>query len=197
MAGTISPLAGKPVPASMLVNVPRLMTDYFVQQPDPSVPEQRVAFGTSGHRGSAFDAAFNEAHILATTQAICLYRRQNNIDGPLFVGIDTHALSEAALASAVEVLAANDVTTMLDVANGYTPTPLISHAILTHNRGRSSGLADGIVITPSHDPPEDGGFKYNPPNRGPADTDVTRWVQDRANELLRAKNEGVKRVLFE
>src|SRR5882762_5530303 len=155
MTGRISPLAGKPVPSSMLVNVPRLMTAYFGQQPDPSVPEQRVAFGTSGHRGSAFDAAFNEAHILATTQAICLYRRQNNIDGPLFVGIDTHALSEAALASAVEVLAANDVTTMLDVAGGYTPTPLISHAVLSYNRGRSSGFADGVVVTPSHNPPED------------------------------------------
>src|SRR6195256_1360960 len=143
MTGRISPLAGKPVPSSMLVNVPRLMTDYFVRQPDPSVASQRVTFGTSGHRGSAFDAAFNEAHILATTQAICLYRRQNGIDGPHFVGIDTHALSEAAFASAVEVLAANDVTTMLDIAGGYTPTPLISHAILTHNRGRSTGLADG------------------------------------------------------
>ena len=167
MTGRISPLAGKPVPASMLVNVPRLMTAYFVQQPDPSVASQRVAFGTSGHRGSAFDAAFNEAHILATTQAICLYRREKGIDGPLFVGIDTHALSEAALASAVEVLAANGVTTMLDAAGGYTPTPLISHAILTYNRGRSSGLADGIVITPSHNPPEDGGFKYNPPMAAP------------------------------
>src|SRR5205814_9752281 len=137
---------------------------YFVQQPDASIPAQRVAFGTSGHRGSAFDTSFNEAHVLACTQAHCLYRRQNGIDGPLFVGIDTHALSEAALASAVEVLAANSVTTMLDAAGGYTPTPLISHAILTHNRGRNSGLADGIVITPSHNPPEDGGFKYNPPN---------------------------------
>src|ERR1700704_3070497 len=203
MAGTISPLAGKPVPASMLVNVPRLMTDYFVQQPDPSVPEQRVAFGTSGHRGSAFDAAFNEAHILATTQAICLYRRQNNIDGPLFVGIDTHALSEAAFASAVEVLAANDVTTMLDAAGGYTPTPLISHAILTHNRGRSSGLADGIVITPSHNPPEDGGFKYNPPSGGPAGTSATKWIEDRANELIatglhgaRGSNSQIKRISY-
>src|ERR1700704_1250552 len=194
MAGTISPLAGKPVPASMLVNVPRLMTDYFVQQPDPSVPEQRVAFGTSGHRGSAFDAAFNEAHILATTQAICLYRRQNNIDGPLFVGIDTHALSEAAFASAVEVLAANDVTTMLDIAGGYTPTPLISHAILTHNRGRSSGLADGIVITPSHNPPEDGGFKYNPPSGGPPDTPRTRAIQNRANAFMAADLIEVKRI---
>src|SRR5882672_2913787 len=197
MAGTISPLAGKPVPASMLVNVPRLMTAYFAQQPDPSVPEQRVAFGTSGHRGSAFDAAFNEAHILATTQAICLYRRQNNIDGPLFVGIDTHALSEAALASAVEVLAANDVTTMLDAAGGYTPTPVISHAILTHNKGRSSGLADGIVVTPSHNPPEDGGFKYNPPHGGPADSHVTGWIQDTANRILDDALATVTRVPFE
>src|SRR5258708_18155025 len=144
MTGRRSPLAGKPIPSSLLVNVPRLMTAHFAQHPDPSVPEQRVAFGTSGHRGSAFDAAFNEAHILATTQAICLYRRQNNIDGPLFVGIDTHALSEAALASAVEVLTANNVTTMLDIAGGYTPTPLISHAILTHNSGRSRGLAHAL-----------------------------------------------------
>src|SRR5258706_15941546 len=196
MAGTISPLAGKPVPASMLVNVPRLMTDYFVQQPDPSVPEQIVAFGTSGHRGSAFDAAFNEAHILATTQAICLYRRQNGIDGPLFVGIDTHALSEAALASALELLAANGVATMLDSAGGYTPTPLISHAILTHNRGRSSGLADGIVITPSHNPPEDGGFKYNPPNGGPADVDATNWIERTANELLANGLKGVERLPY-
>src|SRR3977135_1517461 len=196
MAGTISPLAGKPVPASMLVNVPRLMTDYFHQQPDACVPEHRVAFGTSGHRGSAFDAAFNEAHILATTQAICLYRHQNNIDGPLFVGIDTHALSEAALASAVEVLAANDVTTMLDIAGGYTPTPLISHAILTHNRGRSSGLADGIVITPSHNPPEDGGFKYNPPNGGPADVDATKLIERTANEFLAAGLKGVNRIPY-
>lgn len=196
MAGRISPLAGKPVPASMLVNVPRLMTDYFVQQPDPSVSSQRVAFGTSGHRGSAFDAAFNEAHILATTQAICLYRRQNGIDGPLFVGIDTHALSEAALASAVEVLAANGVTTMLDTAGGYTPTPLVSHAILAHNRLRSSGLADGIVITPSHNPPEDGGFKYNPPNGGPADVDATNWIEHTANEILTSGLKGVSRISY-
>src|SRR5713226_6335094 len=196
MAGRVSPLAGKPVPSSMLVNVPRLMTAYFVQQPDPSVPAQRVAFGTSVHRGSAFDAAFNEAHILATTQAICLYRREKGIDGPLFVGIDTHALSEAALASAVEVLAANDVTTMLDIAGGYTPTPLISHAILTHNKGRSRGLADGIVITPSHNPPEDGGFKYNPPNGGPADVDATNWIERAANEFLASGLKGVNRMPY-
>src|SRR6266700_5374973 len=196
MAGRVSPLAGKPVPSSMLVNVPRLMTAYFVQQPDPSVPSQRVAFGTSGHRGSAFDAAFNEAHILATTQAICLYRREKGIDGPLFVGIDTHALSEAALASAVEVLADNGVTTMLDAADGYTPTPLISHAILTYNKLRRSGLADGIVITPSHNPPEDGGFKYNPPNGGPADSATTKWIQDKANELIASGLKEVKRLPF-
>jgi phosphoglucomutase len=180
----------------MLVNVPRLMTAYFVEQPDPSVPEQRVAFGTSGHRGSALDAAFNEAHILATTQAICLYRRGKGIDGPLFLGIDTHALSEAARASAIEVLAANDVTTMLDAAGGYTPTPLISHAILTHNKGRSSGLADGIVVTPSHNPPEDGGFKYNPPNGGPADVDATNWIERTANDFLANGMKGVNRIPY-
>jgi phosphoglucomutase len=196
MTGRISPLAGKPVVASMLVNVPRLITAYFVQQPDPSVASQRVAFGTSGHRGSAFDVAFNEAHILAITQSICLYRREKGIDGPLFLGIDTHALSEAALASAVEVLAANNVTTMLDAAGGYTPTPLISHAILTHNKGRSGGLADGIVITPSHNPPEDGGFKYNPPKGGPADVDATNWIEHRANEFLASGLKGVYRIPY-
>ena len=197
MAGRISPLAGKPVPSSMLVNVPRLMTAYFVREPDPSVPAQRVAFGTSGHRGSAFDTAFNEAHILATTQAICLYRRQNGIDGPHFVGIDTHALSEAALASAVEVLAANNVTTMFDSAGRYTPTPLISHAILTYNKGRSSGFADGVVVTPSHNPPEDGGFKYNGPNGGPADVDATNWIERTANEFLANGLKGVNRMPYE
>jgi phosphoglucomutase len=181
----------------MLVNVPRLMTAYFVQRPDPSVPAQRVAFGTSGHRGSAFDAAFNEAHILATTQAICLYRSQNGIDGPHFVGIDTHALSEAALATALEVLAANNVTTMLDSAGGYTPTPLISHAILTYNRGRSSGFADGVVATPSHNPPEDGGFKYNSRNGGPADVDATNWIERTANEFLANGLKGVNRIPYE
>jgi phosphoglucomutase len=181
----------------MLVNVPRLMTAYFVQEPDPSVASQRVTFGTSGHRGSAFDAAFNEAHILATAQAICLYRRQNGIDGPHFVGIDTHALSEAALASALEVLAANGVTTMLDAAGGYTPTPLISHAILTYNRGRSGGFADGVVVTPSHNPPEDGGFKYNGPNGGPADVDATNWVERTANEFLANGLKGVNRIPYE
>jgi phosphoglucomutase len=196
MAGKISPLAGKPVPPSLLVNVPRLVTAYFTERPDPAVAEQRVSFGTSGHRGSAFDAAFNEAHILATTQAICLYRRQQGIDGPLFVGIDTHALSEAALASTVEVLVANGVTTMLDAEGGYTPTPLISHAILTYNKDRRSGLADGIVITPSHNPPEDGGFKYNPPNGGPADVAATNWIQRAANDFLANSLEGVKRIPY-
>jgi phosphoglucomutase len=194
MAGTISPLAGKPVTSSMLLNVPRLMTAYFALQPDVAVAGQRVSFGTSGHRGSAFDTAFNEAHILATTQAICIYRANNGIDGPLFVGIDTHALSEGALASAIEVLAANGVTTMLDSRGGYTPTPLISHAILTYNKGRTGGLADGIVITPSHNPPEDGGFKYNPPNGGPADVAATDWIQRTANEFLAAGLAGVKRM---
>lgn len=196
MSGRVSPLAGKPVPASMLVNVPRLTTAYFVQQPDPTIPAQRVAFGTSGHRGSSFDCAFNEAHILAAAQAICAYRKMKGIDGPLFVGIDTHALSEPALASTVEVLAANGVTTMLDARDSYTPTPLVSHAILTYNSGRKTGLADGIVITPSHNPPEDGGFKYNPPDGGPADTDVTGWVQRGANELIENKLRDVRRIAF-
>ena len=196
MAGTLSPLAGKPVTPDMLVNVPRLMTAYFTQQPDPTVPEQRVSFGTSGHRGSAFATAFNEAHILAITQAICLYRTMQGIDGPLFLGIDTHALSESARASALEVLAANGVPTMLDSRDGYTPTPLISHAILKHNEGRDRGLADGIVITPSHNPPEDGGFKYNPPNGGPADVDVTNWIQNTANEFLAKNLKEVKRIHY-
>src|SRR3984893_12519488 len=160
----MDPRAGKPVESSMLANIPRLMTAYYTRRPDPAVREQRVAFGTSGHRGSAFDSAFNVAHILAITQAICLYRQQQGIDGPLFLGIDTHALSESAFASALEVLTANGVHVMIDDRDGYTPTPAISHAILTYNRGRMNGLADGIVVTPSHNPPEDGGFKYNPPN---------------------------------
>ena len=181
----------------MLVNVPRLMTAYYALRPDPAVREQRVAFGTSGHRGSAFDARFNEAHILAITQAICLYRRQHGIDGPLFLGIDTHALSESAFASALEVLAANDVTVMIDAADGYTPTPAVSHAILTYNRGRTRGLADGIVVTPSHNPPEDGGFKYNPPHGGPAGTEITRWMEDEANRLLTGDLTAVRRVPFE
>jgi phosphoglucomutase len=192
-----SPLAGTPADPSRLVNVPRLMTAYYARRPDPAVREQRVAFGTSGHRGSAFATAFNEAHILAISQAICEYRREQRIDGPLFLGIDTHALSESAFASALEVLAANGVDVMIDDRGGYTPTPVVSHAILTYNRGRARGLGDGIVVTPSHNPPEDGGFKYNPPHAGPADSDVTGRIQDTANALLAAGLEGVKRIPFE
>jgi len=191
------PRAGQPAEPSMLVNIPRLMTAYYTGRPDPSVREQRVVFGTSGHRGSALDSGFNEAHILAITQAICLYRQRQRIDGPLFLGIDTHALSESACASALEVLAANRVDVMIDDRDGYTPTPVISHAILTHNHGRTGGLADGIVVTPSHNPPEDGGFKYNPPNGGPADSQVTGWIQDRANALLANGLTGLKRIPFE
>ena len=193
----ISPDAGKPAKASNLVNVPRLVTAYYTKVPDPSVPEQRVAFGTSGHRGSAFNSAFNEWHILAISQAICLQRKQQQIDGPLFLGMDTHALSVPALASALEVLAANGVEVMISEGAEYTPTPAISHAILTYNRGRKTGLADGIVITPSHNPPHDGGFKYNPPNGGPADEVVTNWIQAKANEFLKAQLDGVKRVSLE
>jgi len=193
----VSPLAGKPAEASMLVNVPRLITAYYTELPDPSVPAQRVAFGTSGHRGSAFDKAFNEWHILAISQAICLYREQQKIDGPLFLGMDTHALSEPALASALEVLAANGVEVMLAEGDEYTPTPAISHAILTYNRGRKTGLADGIVITPSHNPPNDGGFKYNPPNGGPAESVVTNWIEAKANEFLQNGLLGLKRIPYE
>jgi phosphoglucomutase len=188
---SISPLAGKPVDPAMLVNIPQLITAYYVDAPDPGIPEERVAFGTSGHRGSAFKKGFNEAHILATSQAICLYRRLHNIDGPLFMGMDTHALSVPAFATALEVLAANGTTVMIADNNEYTPTPAISHAILTYNRGRKTGLADGIVITPSHNPPEDGGFKYNPPSGGPAGSDITAWIENKANELL---TEGVRKV---
>ena len=193
----VTPLAGKPAESSMLVNVPGLITAYYTETPDPSAPEQRVAFGTSGHRGSAFRKAFNEWHILAITQAICLYRRQQKIDGPLFLGMDTHALSAPALASALEVLAANGVEVMLAEKEEYTPTPVISHAILTYNRGRRTGLADGIVITPSHNPPHDGGFKYNPPNGGPAETGVTGWIEAKANEFLDAGLQGVNRIPYE
>jgi phosphoglucomutase len=192
----VSPLAGKPVEPWMLVNIPRLITAYYAERPDPEIREQRVAFGTSGHRGSAFNKAFNEAHILAISQAICDYRTQQPIDGPLFLGMDTHALSEPAFATALEVLAANGVDVMIDRDRGYTPTPVISHAILTYNRGRKTGLADGIVITPSHNPPEDGGFKYNPPHGGPADTEVTRWIEDRANALLAGDWQGVSRLPY-
>jgi phosphoglucomutase len=194
MSQKINPLAGKPAPKSVLVDVPKLLAAYHDLKPDPSVPEQRVAFGTSGHRGSSFDRSFNEWHILATTQAICEYRATKNIDGPLFIGIDTHALSAPALESALEVLAANGVQTMISPNGEFTPTPAISHAILVYNRGRESGLSDGIVVTPSHNPPDNGGFKYNPPNGGPADTDVTGWIQKRANALLEEKLRDVKRV---
>jgi phosphoglucomutase len=197
MSERISPLAGKPVPRSLLVNVPRLVTAYFALVPDPAIVAQRVAFGTSGHRGSAFSTAFNEAHILAITQAVCLYRRHAGTDGPLFLGMDTHALSEAAFASAIEVLAADGVETMIDEHGGYTPTPVISHAILSHNRDRKTGLADGIVISPSHNPPDEGGFKYNPPNGGPADVDVTGWIEKTANEFLAKKLDGVARIPYE
>jgi phosphoglucomutase len=181
----------------MLVNVPRLVTAYFTGEPDPTVPAQRVAFGTSGHRGSAFDNAFNEAHILTISQAICQQRSRNGITGPLFIGVDTHALSQPALASALEVFAANDVDVMLDERDGYTPTPVISHAILGYNKDRQSGLADGIVITPSHNPPEDGGFKYNPPNGGPADTNVTTWIERTANALLETDLDGLRRIPYD
>jgi phosphoglucomutase len=190
----ISPLAGKPAPLAILVNVPLLVTAYYTGVPDPAVGAQRVAFGTSGHRGSSLKLAFNEGHILAITQAICLYRTSKNICGPLFLGLDTHALSVPACATALEVLAANGVEVMLAEGDEYTPTPVISHAILTYNRGRKDGLADGIVITPSHNPPHDGGFKYNPPSGGPADTIVTGWIEAKANELLAARLVGVKRI---
>ena len=189
---SLDPNAGKPAQPSMLVNVPRLITAYYTGRPDLAVRAQRVAFGTSGHRGSSFALSFNEAHILAITQAICQYRKQEGITGPLFLAMDTHALSDPAWVSALEVLAANGVDTMIDSAGGYTPTPALSHAILTYNRGRADGLADGIVITPSHNPPEDGGFKYNPPNGGPADTGATRRIEDRANELLEG---GLRKIL--
>ncbi|MEV4549925.1 phosphoglucomutase (alpha-D-glucose-1,6-bisphosphate-dependent) [Nonomuraea wenchangensis] len=193
--------AGQPAQPADLVDVPRLVTSYYALRPDPAEAGQRVAFGTSGHRGSAFGAAFNEGHILATSQAICEYRREQGTDGPLFLGIDTHALSEPARVSALEVFAANDVDVLIDTRDGYTPTPAISHAILRHNRGRhnqgrSSGLADGVVVTPSHNPPADGGFKYNPPNGGPAGTDATGWIQDRANQLLADGLKEVRRVPY-
>jgi phosphoglucomutase len=197
MAAEVSPLAGKTVQPSMLVNVPRLVTAYFSGRPDPAIPAQRVSFGTSGHRGSSFNNAFNEAHILSISQALCDHRRAVGINGPLFIGIDTHALAEPALVSALEVFAANDVTVMIDEQDGYTPTPVISHAILTYNKGRTSGLADGVVITPSHNPPEDGGFKYNPPNGGPADTDITAAIERAANAFLEGSLAGVKRVSYD
>jgi len=193
----ISPLAGKPADPSLLINVPRLVTAYYTGRADPAVPAQRVSFGTSGHRGSSLDNAFNEAHILAMTQAICVYRKQQSINGPLYIGMDTHALSEPAFASALEVLVANGVEVMVDADNGYTPTPVISHAILSYNRGRKDGLADGIVITPSHNPPRFGGFKYDPPHGGPADTHVTQWIEQQANKLIAEDLHGVVRIPFE
>jgi phosphoglucomutase len=191
-----SALAGKPAPPSMLANIPKLVTTYYTNHPDPGEKSQLVEFGTSGHRGSAFNNTFNEDHILAVTQAICEYRKKNGINGPLFLGKDTHALSEPSFATALEVLAANEVVVLVQADWGYTPTPVISHAILVHNRHESS-LADGIVITPSHNPPEDGGIKYNPPGGGPADTHVTAWIQDRANQFLRGGMQGIRRIPFE
>jgi len=193
----INPRAGQLAVASDLVDVPKLITAYYEDRPDPHVPNQRVVFGTSGHRGSSFDRSFNQWHILAISQSLCLYRQQRGIDGPLFLGVDTHALSRPALASAMEVLAANGVEVMLAQHDEYTPTPVISHAILTYNHGRKTGLSDGIVITPSHNPPECGGFKYNPPHGGPAEEQITSWIEAKANELLTANLNGVKRILFE
>ena len=192
-----SPYAGKTLPHDMLVDLPLLIDAYYNTQPNPTVPEQSVSFGTSGHRGSSFNGSFNEQHVLAISQAICDYRKSLGTDGPLFLGIDTHALSEPAQITAVEVLAANGVTLMLAKGGEYTPTPAISHAILTHNQGRTSGLADGIVITPSHNPPDNGGFKYNPTNGGPADSEITTWIQNRANQLLRDGLRGVKRLVYQ
>ncbi|MEO6025852.1 MAG: phosphoglucomutase (alpha-D-glucose-1,6-bisphosphate-dependent) [Candidatus Binatia bacterium] len=191
-----SPLAGTPADPSTLVDLPKLLTAYYTERPDPAVAAERVAFGTSGHRGSSFDRSFNETHILAITQAIYLYRKTQGTDGPLFIGIDTHALSEPAFASALEVLAANGVTVMVDAGGGYVPTPVISHAILGYNRGRKTGLADGIVVTPSHNPPPAGGFKYNPPHGGPADSAATTWIENQANAFIADELRGVVRVSF-
>lgn len=193
----ISPFAGKQIDPSMLVDLPKLITAYYSETPDPTQPEQRIAFGTSGHRGSPFKRSFNESHILAITQAICLYRKEQKIDGPLFLGIDTHALSIPAMTSALEVLAANGIDVMIAENEEYTPTPVISHAILTYNRNRKTGLADGIVITPSHNPPSEGGFKYNPPNGGPADRAVTNWIESKANAFLEKKLTGIQKIPYE
>ena len=192
----LSPLAGKPAPDSLIINVPRLITAYFTEHPDPQERAHRVAFGTSGHRGVSLKRSFNEDHVLAVTQAVCEYRKSKGITGPLFVGMDTHALSEPAQATALEVFAANEVEVRIARGGGYTPTPVISHAILGYNRGRSAGLADGVVITPSHNPPDNGGYKYNPPHGGPADTDVTKVIEDRANALLAEGNKGVRRISY-
>ena len=194
---SLHPLAGKPVPVTARIDIPKLISAYYTVHPDPENSAQKVSFGTSGHRGSSLNGTLNQAHILATTQAICDYRKKNGIDGPLFIGKDTHALSEPCFISALEVLAANQVITMIAADGGYTPTPVISHAILTYNRRKSKGVADGIVITPSHNPPEDGGFKYNPPSGGPADAQITKWVQERANQLMSNKNKDVKRIIYE
>jgi len=194
---TASERAGRLADPSMLVDIQRLVAAYYDERPDPAIPAQRVTFGTSGHRGSSLSASFNEAHIIAASAAVARYRRTKGIDGPLFMGLDTHALSGPALRTALEVLIANGVDVLIDAADGWTPTPALSHAILTHNRGRATGLADGIVVTPSHNPPEDGGFKYNPPHGGPADADVTGWIQDEANHLLGEGVERVRRVPFE
>jgi phosphoglucomutase len=196
VAPSVHPLAGKPAPSGFLVDVPRLITAYYTERPDVSVPSQKVAFGTSGHRGVSFDGSFNEPHVLAISQAICVYRKQKGIDGPLFLGADSHALSAPAFASALEVLAANGVEVMVSAGGEYTPTPALSHAILVYNRGRTAGLADGIVITPSHNPPDGGGFKYNPPNGGPADTDVTGWIETEANRMLANGLAEVKRIAY-
>jgi phosphoglucomutase len=196
VSARVDALAGQPAPPDRLVDVPRLVAAYYTLEPDPGIAAQRVSFGTSGHRGSSFAAGFNENHVLAITQGICEYRRQRGIDGPLFIGFDTHALSAPAFASALEVLAANGVEVMTAADDEYTPTPAISHAILTHNRGRTAGLADGIVITPSHNPPDSGGFKYNTPDGGPADTEVTGWIESRANGLLEAKLQGIARMEY-
>ena len=196
MSPTIDERAGKPAPESMLIDVPKLLQAYTALRPDPAEATQRVSFGTSGHRGSSFDRSFNEWHVLAITQAICDYRRHKHITGPLYIGIDTHALSQPAFESALEVLVANEVAVAVSAGGEFTPTPAVSHAILTYNRSRIDGLADGIVVTPSHNPPADGGFKYNPPNGGPADTDVTSWIQQRANALLESRLDGVKRISY-
>jgi phosphoglucomutase len=196
VSSRIDPLAGQPAPADRLVDIPRLVTAYFTERPDPGESAQRVAFGTSGHRGSSLDLSFNEAHVLAIAQAICDYRGGKNINGPLYIGFDTHALSAPAYASALEVLCGNGVEVMTAAQGEYTPTPAVSHAILNYNRGRTAGLADGIVITPSHNPPDNGGFKYNPPDGGPADTQITSWIENRANELLSASSNAITRVDF-
>jgi phosphoglucomutase len=193
----IHPLAGKKAPKSMLVNIPRLISEYYARRPDSNEPTQQVAFGTSGHRGTSLKGSFNEQHILAITQAICCYRKAQGITGPLFIGFDTHALSEPAFISALEVLAANKVETLMAKDRNYTPTPGISHAILTYNKGRKTGFADGIVITPSHNPPDNGGIKYNPPNGGPADTNITKWIADNANEFLKNGNKAISRMVYE